>query len=198
MTRSPTLQPAQRGARHGALPGILTDTARGTLRRALATLVALVATAGVVGGTASPTAARPAPDRVATHQAADRYRAMDPEVYATKVLRAINDKRTARNLRPLRLDRCTDGLADTWGEYLADTGRFLHQSLTPFFRRCNATYAGETLAKGAVSPQRIVSLWMHSDGHRRIMLSRSPNRVGVGAFPDAHGTWVVAADFTRL
>jgi len=37
---------------------------------------------------------------------------------------------------------------------------------------------------------------MESPGHRAILLSRSPHRVGIGAYA-VDGVWTVAADFTR-
>jgi uncharacterized protein YkwD len=44
----------------------------------------------------------------------------------------------------------------------------------------------------------MVQLWMNSDGHRHILLSRYPNRIGIGAYQDSRGDWLVAADFARL
>ncbi|HJR36919.1 MAG TPA: CAP domain-containing protein, partial [Nocardioidaceae bacterium] len=61
-----------------------------------------------------------------------------------------------------------------------------------------AMYAGETLGRGAISPRRLVRMWMHSDGHRHVLLSRKSRRIGIGAVPDAYGRWVVAANFMRF
>jgi uncharacterized protein YkwD len=127
-----------------------------------------------------------------------RSAALDPAVYAQRVLRGINQKRAARDLPALRLDTCTDRLAESWGSYLAANLEFYHQDLTPFFKKCDARYAGETLARGAVTPQEMVRLWMASDGHRHILLSKYPNRIGLGAYLDSRGDWLVAADFTQL
>jgi uncharacterized protein YkwD len=64
--------------------------------------------------------------------------------------------------------------------------------------RCDARYAGETLARGSVAPRRLVRMWMHSDGHRRVLMSSKARRIGIGASPDTQGRWVVAANFMRL
>ena len=124
--------------------------------------------------------------------------ALDTEVYERKVHRQINKQRKAHGLRKLRFDSCTDRVAENWGSYLASSLEFFHQELDVLFNRCDVTYAGETLAKGPVTPAQMVQLWMESPGHRAILLSSSPRRLGVGAYPDVEGNWVVAAEFTRF
>jgi len=168
---------------------------RGILR--VVAIVALLMT-GLVTSTA--TAADRAPDAPGAHarKSLDEIRAMDPSEYATKVLRIVNQKRAVRDLPALRLHSCTDKLAESWGSYLATNLEFFHQDLKPFFKRCDAKYAGETLARGAVSPKEMVKLWMDSEGHRHILLSKYPNRVGLGAYLDSRGDWLVAADFTQI
>jgi hypothetical protein len=39
---------------------------------------------------------------------------------------------------------------------------------------------------------------MHSTAHRAVLMSRSPNRIGIGATPNASGEWVVAANFMKF
>ncbi len=173
---------------------------RGILRTTV--LVMLLAVAGTVTSTGAATAAgrtvAAAPAPAHTKKSLDEIRAMDPGVYAHKVLRIINEKRAARDLRAVKLNTCTDKLAESWGSYLAGNLEFYHQDLSPFFEKCGAQYAGETLARGAVSPQEMVKLWMGSEGHRHILLSKYPNRIGLGAYLDSRGDWLVAADFTQI
>jgi uncharacterized protein YkwD len=70
--------------------------------------------------------------------------------------------------------------------------------MTKLLYQCNAYYAGETLGKGAITPRTLVTMWMHSAPHRAVLMSRSPNRIGIGATPSASGEWVVAANFMKL
>ncbi len=170
---------------------------RGRLR--VVALVTLLL-AGLVTSSVAATAAerhRSAPTAHAK-KSLDEIRAMDPADYATRVFRLINQKRAARDLSALKVQSCTDRLAESWGSYLATNLEFFHQDLKPFFKRCDAAYAGETLARGAVSPQEMVKLWMGSEGHRHILLSPYPNRIGLGAYLDSRGDWLVAADFTQI
>jgi len=117
--------------------------------------------------------------------------------FESRLRAVIDDRRADHGLRPLRAHRCTDRVAERWGAHLASTGAFEHQSLSPLLGRCGARWAGETLAYGRVTPRQMVRMWLRSDGHRAILLSRQATHVGIGAARDARG-WVVAADFTRL
>ncbi|HET7735615.1 MAG TPA: CAP domain-containing protein [Nocardioidaceae bacterium] len=124
--------------------------------------------------------------------------AMDPEVYERKVQYWINQVRLNRGLSKVRWESCTDTVAERWSSYLARTLEFFHQDLGALIDGCNARYAGETLAKGPIGPRGIVRAWMNSDGHRAILLSSKPKRIGVGAYADENGYWVVAANFSRF
>ena len=159
-------------------------------RTTLAALVALIAsTFAVVGGTTVSAEAG-----LTTSQ----IRSMSSSTYEQKLQYWINQERAKHGRVKLRLQDCTDSLSERWSRHLADTGEFYHQSLDPFFSKCNARYAGETLAKGVIDPRTVVRLWMESDAHRRVMLSTNPRRVGVAAVLDQNGTWVVTANYTRF
>jgi uncharacterized protein YkwD len=167
-------------------------SSRSVLAHAATVLALVLGPLGLVVATSGSASAAPSATQL------DALRSMDPEVYEKKVQRIINRKRDARGLRPLKVHACTDAVAERWGKHLAENLAFYHQSLDPLFDRCGATYAGETLARGAVTPAQMVRMWMQSDGHRRILLSRYPTRIGLGAYLDSRGDWLVAADFTRL
>lgn len=124
--------------------------------------------------------------------------ALAPNTYERRVQRIVNNRRAHHGLRRLRLARCPDGTAERWSRHLAATGSFYHQSMTDVLNTCNAHYAGETLGRGAISPRRLVRLWMHSPEHRKILLTRKARRIGIGATPDSSGRWVVAANFMRF
>lgn len=167
---------------------------RSTIARTLISFVAVVgATAGVSANAVSAQAAT-----TTTTVATTATPTLSTDDYEARVLHWINVRRQHHGLRTLRLQSCTDGVAERWASYLASTSEFFHQSMQRVINSCDARYAGETLAKGSVGPKEMVSLWMHSDGHRHILLSKYPHRIGIGAVPDASGAWVVAADFTSF
>ncbi len=127
------------------------------------------------------------------------YPAMLPDTYESRVHALINLRRAEHGLPPLRTARCTERVAEAWGSFLAVNNAFYHQSMDALLERCNAYYAGETLGRGSdMTPRMLVRMWMRSSEHRAVLLSPRAARIGVGAYPDASGRWVVAADFMRF
>ncbi len=130
--------------------------------------------------------------------ASSRVMSMSSERYEQKVQYYINKQRARHGLSRLSFERCTDGTAERWAKKLASSHSFYHQSMGNILSTCRAYYAGETLGKGAISPNRLVRLWMNSPAHRHVLLSRAAKRIGVGSFVDSSGAWVTAANFTKF
>lgn len=124
--------------------------------------------------------------------------AVAPDAYEKRVIRQVNKRRVNHGLRKVRFAACPDGTAESWSRYLAVNGEFFHQSMNHVLDACDAQYAGETLGRGSMGPGKLVGMWMHSPGHREILLSRKARRIGIGATPDTSGRWVVAANFIRF
>ena len=176
--------------------------ARRVLAAAAITVFAAVGVAASPATTTATTAepspvtapARPATSAIELSSVAVRP-AYDPQTYENQVKLYVNTERRKRGLPALAWASCTDTVAERWASYLASHDAFYHQSMTALLRRCNARYAAETLAKGNITPRTLVTLWMNSPVHRHVMLSSSPHRIGIGAVPDSHGQWVVAANY---
>ena len=174
-------------------------TARRTIVSALVTGSVAVAVAANTGATTTA-AGHPAP-ATATRSVASSLKAspaMASSTYEERTQHWINVRRHEHGLGSLKLNTCTDKVAERWGSHLASTDGFYHQSMGAILDTCHAYYAGETLGRGQVSPKRMVYLWMHSPEHRAILLSHYPRRIGIGAYPNSRGEWVVAADFTKF
>jgi uncharacterized protein YkwD len=124
--------------------------------------------------------------------------AMARSAYERATLRYINAVRRAHHLGTLSFASCSNKAASRWSNHLAATHGFYHQSMVRLLNVCHARYAGETLGMGTMTPQKLVSLWMHSPPHRHILLSKNPKRIGIGATPNSNGEWVVAAEFMRF
>jgi len=112
------------------------------------------------------------------------------------VIYQINVQRTKYGHAKLVARYCPDAYAEARSAYLARTGYFYHQSLTPILRSCSATRAAENLARGYTTPYYTVKAWMASPSHRANVLDRLLNRIGVAAVY-ARGQWIVVADFTH-
>ncbi|NYE38256.1 uncharacterized protein YkwD [Nocardioides cavernae] len=111
----------------------------------------------------------------------------------------INEARAANGLRKIwNFDVCTDALAEQWGERIARTGRFEHRDQGEIIRRCDNSWAGETLVRGtALSPGDMVDLWLDSPGHREIILSPRARRAGVAITNDGQGRTIGVVNLVR-
>ena len=155
----------------------------------IAGLVVALTTAGLAVFVAAPASA---------DERTSRVMSMSSGTYEQKVQKHINKQRAKHGLSRLGFESCTDGTAERWAQRLASSNDFYHQSMTDLLTRCDAFYAGETLGKGSISPHRLVRMWMDSPPHRAVLLSKHAKRIGVGAYVDATGSWVTAANFTKF
>jgi uncharacterized protein YkwD len=120
------------------------------------------------------------------------------------VMDAVNAERTARGLPALRCSASLTRAARDHARSMAHNAFFSHtglngDSVAERVRRhgygsagCRVWMVGETLAKATVGAQtpdaeQIVSGWMQSSPHRRVILTRSLRDAGVGV--RAGGGW---------
>ena len=117
----------------------------------------------------------------------------------TALVVEINKSRDAKGLRKIwNFDACTDQLAERWGERIARTGRFEHRDQGEVIRKCNNSWAGETLVRGTgLTPEVMVDLWLDSPGHRAILLNPRARRAGVAITEDAQGRTIGVVNLVR-
>lgn len=111
----------------------------------------------------------PAPSHAAPH-----------DLYEKRVQYQINKVRNYHDLPRVRYDSCADQRAEAWALNLRRSSAFYHQNMTNVLYACDARYAGEVLARGTMKPRRTIRMWLNSPGHRAIILSERPRRIGVG------------------
>lgn len=122
-----------------------------------------------------------------------------------KVIRLVNHIRARRGLRRLRVSPALASAAGGHSSDMLRRGFFSHSSSdgtsmsTRVKRYTDARWVGENLAivtrRPRASASRVVSMWMNSPGHRKVMLARSSSRIGVGKCTGRLGA-VSAAVFT--
>lgn len=117
----------------------------------------------------------------------------------TALMVEINKARAANGLRKIwNFDVCTDALAERWGDRIARTGLFEHRDQNEVIRKCNNSWAGETLVRGAgLTPAAMVDLWLDSPGHREILLSPRARRAGVAITKDPQGRMIGVVNLVR-
>ena len=107
----------------------------------------------------------------------------------------INRERTSRGLRKLRHDRQLRKVAERYSAQMVDHGFFAHVGhdgstlksrivgSTKYLTRAASWSLGENLYWGAgerATPRESVQGWMSSPGHRRNMLDRRFQDIGIG------------------
>ncbi len=130
--------------------------------------------------------------------------AVDVDSVASDVLEdalmvRINDARAANGLRKIwNFDACTDQLSEEWGQRIARTGLFEHRDQGEVIRKCDSSWAGETLVRGVgLTPDAMVDLWLNSPGHREILLSPLARRAGVSIEQDSQGRVIGVVNLVR-
>lgn len=108
---------------------------------------------------------------------------------------AVNAERTARGLPALVRDACADRSARRQAERMAAAGSLSHQDLGAVLDTCGGSRAAENVGYGDVPPERLVELWMASDGHRRNVLDPALTHLGSGAVRHTDGRWYASHVF---
>ncbi len=121
-----------------------------------------------------------------------------------EVVRLVNLERRKRGLQPYTHNQKLSQVARTKSEDMKDKNYFSHTSPTygsPFemMKRFGIkfTAAGENIAKGQRTPQKVMQTWMNSPGHRKNILSNSFTQIGVGLARDSRGVTYWTQMFIR-
>jgi uncharacterized protein YkwD len=116
--------------------------------------------------------------------------ATHPNEYENRIVAKVNRARARNGLKPLRVyQSCLDGQAERWAKRLAQSGRLQHRNQQRVLDACNLHWTGETLARGAgsLSPGAMVRAWMHSPGHRAVLMKPRASLAGVAIRRNARG-----------
>ncbi|NIK13277.1 CAP domain-containing protein [Alkalibacillus almallahensis] len=104
-----------------------------------------------------------------------------------EVIRLTNAKREENGLSPLKHDSEVTDVAQRKSVDMADQNYFSHQSPTygsPFdmLDQFNVSYtaAGENIAAGQSTAEKVVNSWMNSKGHRENILNDAFTHIGIG------------------
>ncbi|CAM4244635.1 putative YkwD family protein [Paenibacillus endophyticus] len=133
-------------------------------------------------GTQAPATQNPSGEKAATGQ------------FEQQVLQIVNAERSKAGLGALSMDSKLANMAMVKAKDMSDNNYFDHNSPTygsPFdmMRQFQITYssAGENIAKGQPTAERVMNDWMNSPGHRANILNGSFSKIGVAYY---NGSWV--------
>jgi uncharacterized protein YkwD len=121
---------------------------------------------------------------------------VDIGMFAAAVLVIVNDERAKVGAAPLSIDSCAQAAADAWSQHMASTGVLVHNSLTPLLSCSDSVQrAAENIAYGGQTPDRLMSMWMNSPGHRANILNPRLTSIGIGIATDSRGLVWATQDF---
>jgi uncharacterized protein YkwD len=110
-----------------------------------------------------------------------------PSTYASALVRATEEARTAEGLPELERDRCADRVARERAAALV--GEDLeHRPLNAFVEQCAPGHrAAENLVETDRAAAEVVDAWMESPGHRNNIVDPALTRTGVGCAESGSG-----------
>lgn len=136
------------------------------------------------GGMLPDQPGNPAPDQPGTDGSQDAF--------ANEVVRLVNEERAKAGLPALTVDRGAASAAQVRAKeierafsHTRPDGSSFNSALTE--AGVNFSGAGENIAYGQNSPEKVMEGWMNSSGHRANILNSSYTSIGVGHYQNASG-----------
>lgn len=107
--------------------------------------------------------------------------------YEEEVIRLVNVERAKYGLPALKKDQGAASVARVRAKEIVQSFSHTRPNGSPCFtaaKELGVSYkaAGENIAYGYADPQKVVTGWMNSEGHRRNILSSSFSKIGVGCY----------------
>ncbi|NLA72770.1 MAG: secretion protein, partial [Clostridiales bacterium] len=113
--------------------------------------------------------------------------------FESQVVALVNKERAKQGLNPLTVNKKLSDVARIKSQDMHDKKYFSHNSPTygsPFemMKSFGISYktAGENIAMGYTTPEKVMDGWMNSSGHRANILNASFTQIGVGYVADGH------------
>jgi uncharacterized protein YkwD len=122
-------------------------------------------------------AAKPAPMPNTANASMTKTTAAALHPVETKLVERVNQERTRRGLRPLRLDMRLMRTARRHNGWMARSGAFQHGNYP----------VAENIAMGQQNTAQAMNSWMNSSGHRANILNASYSKIGVSAYRSRSG-----------
>lgn len=125
---------------------------------------------------------------------------VNPEQMAQEVIRLVNEERAKVGKAPLQYNVKLQQAAmvrakeiSTFYSHDRPDGR---DGLTVLGEYGVGCPDGENIAKGSLTPERVMYLWMNSQGHRAAILSPTATHIGVGFYKSPKGGYYWVQDFS--
>lgn len=141
----------------------------------------------------SPSTTKPATTSPSTTKPATTSPSTTQNSFESQVVALVNKERAKQGLSPLTENKKLSDVARLKSQDMHDKKYFSHNSPTygsPFdmMKSFGISYktAGENIAQGYTTPEKVMDGWMNSPGHRANILNASFTQIGVGYVSDGH------------
>lgn len=126
------------------------------------------------------------------------------EKYQKDILKYVNRERKSADLKPLKLNKKLNSIAVIKAKDMAAEKKLSHTS-----RKFGTTFnllkkkgikfgaAAENIARGHNTPEFVMERWMKSSGHRKNILGREYDEIGIGRAADNEGKLYWVQIFTK-
>ena len=113
-------------------------------------------------------------------------------LYRDEVLRLVNIERVKANLTELKYSDEAQQIADVRATECNTTFSHTRPNNTKWSTvfaegKISYKFAGENLGSGASTPEKVVTAWMNSEGHRANILDKDFEFVSIGYFKNTSG-----------
>ena len=87
------------------------------------------------------------------------------------IFEEINRARAANGRQAYKHSSCLSEQATAWAQSMARSGVLSHAGMQSRLSACGIQAGGEVVAGGQQTPHEAVDAWMHSPGHRALLLA---------------------------
>ncbi len=107
--------------------------------------------------------------------------------FETEVIRLVNIERAKEGLRPVVANKSLRSSAALRAVEIVESFSHTRPNGKKWATAINVNYvcAGENIAAGQRTPERVVQAWMESEGHRKNIMNPKYSEIGVGCYYDA-------------
>ena len=112
--------------------------------------------------------------------------------FAQQVVKLVNEERAKAGLAPLTVDTKAASAAQVRAQEISKSFSHTRPNGSAFstaLTEAGASFkgAGENIAYGQTTPEKVMESWMNSSGHRANILNGSYRAIGVGHYENASG-----------
>ncbi len=122
-------------------------------------------------------------------------------LFETKILELVNDHRDSIGLNKLEILNIVSSVADNHTNYMIENGQISHDNFSErtqiLIQRANAKSVGENVAFGYSTAKGVLSGWLNSEGHKKVIENSSYTHFGISTESNRNGRYYFTNIFIK-